>query len=105
MRNLLRFLAFIIIAACAVGILYFWRTTSPAVSAAVPHGSPANSVLATIDQEFTSLVGNVLPSVVSINAIPANMVGPDANVLRSLLGAGPGVPPPSQLGSDEVGTG
>jgi serine protease Do len=53
-------------------------------------------------REFTSLVGNVLPSVVSINAIPANPVDPRANLLQSLLGAGPGIAPPPQLGSGAI---
>ena len=102
MRNLLRFLVFVAAAACSVGALYFWRTV-------VPNGpAPANTLpaaqgrLAEMDREFTSLVGNVLPSVVSISAIPATPADPRANLLQSLLGAGPGTAPPPQLGSGAI---
>ncbi len=105
MRNLLRFLAFIVVAFGAVVSLYLWRTSPPVLPSAGAAEEPARSTLAAIDLEFTSLVGKVLPSVVSINAIPAEMVAPDANVLRSLMGAGPGIRPPSQLGSGAIVSG
>ena len=108
MRNLLRFLVFVIVAACAVGILFLWRTAVPtpveATSPASPAGppSPGSPVLTQIDREFTALIGNVLPSVVSINALPAQTVDPRANYLRQFLGAGPGVRPSAQQGSGAI---
>jgi S1-C subfamily serine protease len=102
MRNLLRFLVFVTAAACAVGALYFWKTVAPASSVSSPVLPASHGRLAEIDREFTSLVGNVLPSVVSINAIPAEAMDPRANLLRSLLGTGPGAKPPGQLGSGAI---
>jgi len=102
MRNLLRFLVFVAAAACAVGFLYFWKMVAPpgqAPPAAVQ--PPAQGRLGEMDREFTSLVGNVLPSVVSISAIPAETIDPRANLLRGLLGAGPGTLPP-QLGAGAI---
>ena len=99
MRNLLRFLVFVACAACAVGALYFWKTVVPTGTA--PATAPPGR-LAEMDREFTSLVGNVLPSVVSINAIPAEPADPRTNLLRSLLGAGPGTRPPDQLASGAI---
>ena len=100
MRNLLRFLAFVVVAASAVAALYFWKTRSQAVAPQPP--PPEHRLLAEIDQEFTSLVGSVLPSVVSINAIPRDTVDPGASLLDRLLGAGPGVRPPPQFGSGAI---
>jgi serine protease Do len=101
-RNVLRFLVFVAVAACAVGVVYLWKTAAPAPAAqvaATAHRPPTR--LAEMDREFTELVENVLPSVVSINAIPADAVDPRANLLRSLLGAGPGGPQPD-LGSGAI---
>ena len=99
MKNLLRFLVFVAATACAVGALYLWKTVFPATSLSMPSVPPGR--LAEMDQEFTSLVGNVLPSVVSITAIPADAIDPRANLLRGLLGAGAGTLPP-QLGAGAI---
>ena len=100
MRNVLRFLVFVAVAACAVGGIYLWKTAAPAAAAAMAQPQPPTR-LAEMDREFTSLVENVLPSVVSINAIPADAIDPRANLLRSLLGAGPGKTQPD-LGSGSI---
>lgn len=94
MRNALRFLAFVAAAAAAVGMVYFWKVT--------PAPAPPSSPLAELDNAFTSLVGNVLPSVVSINAIPAGSADPGETLLRRLLGAGPGATPQPELGSGAI---
>lgn len=100
MRNLLRFLVFVAAVACAVAALYFWKTRGQ--PATIPQVPAPHSLLAEIDHEFTSLVGNVLPSVVSINAIPPDRVAPGASLLNHLLGAGPGSRPPAQFGSGAI---
>jgi S1-C subfamily serine protease len=102
MRNLLRFLVFVAAAAATVGVVFLWKTSRPASPPAAPESAVSPRYLAEIDKEFTTLVGRVLPSVVSINAIPANATDPRTAVLRSLLGAGPGVQPPPQLGSGAI---
>lgn len=98
MRNLLRFLVFVAVAAATVGLVFLWKTSVSPPPA--PESAVSSRYLAEIDKEFTALVGRVLPSVVSINAIPANATDPRTAVLRSLLGAGPGVQP--QLGSGAI---
>jgi len=101
MRNLLRFLAFVAVVAIAVGVLFLWKSSSaPAAVPATGSDREKTSRLDELDREFTSLVGTVLPSVVSINAIPANAADPRAALLRNLLGAGPGASP--QLGSGAI---
>ncbi|MFA7344864.1 MAG: trypsin-like peptidase domain-containing protein [Terrimicrobiaceae bacterium] len=105
MRNFLRFLLFVAAAACAVGIIYLWKTAAPAPvteEKSPPTQARPAARLAEMDREFTSLVANVLPSVVSINAIPADSLDPRKNLLRGLLGAGPGARPPAQLGSGAI---
>jgi len=101
MRNILRFLGFVAVAAIAVGVLFLWKSAS--VGPAPPFASVPTVRLAELDREFTALVGRVLPSVVSINAIPAGAADdPRAALLRNLLGAAPGAPPPPQLGSGAI---
>lgn len=95
MRNLLTFLAFVAVSAAFVAALFLWKSTP----GAAPAGKP---LLEQIDQEFTSLVGQVLPSVVSINAIPAAEVDPRASLLRRLLGASPEGGQPPDLGSGAI---
>jgi len=102
MRNLLRFLVFVAVAAATVGVVFLWKTSQPSSPPTAPESAVSSPYLAEIDKEFTTLVGRVLPSVVSINAIPANAPDPRTAVLRSLLGAGPGVHPPPQLGSGAI---
>jgi len=99
----LRFLVFVVVTAAAVAGVYFWRGTSSA-----PTGAASTSIesklpgLAALDREFTTLVNSVVPSVVSINAIPAEAVDPRANLLRQLLNMGPGGKPETQLGSGAI---
>ncbi len=103
MRNLLRFLVFVVVVACAVGVLYLWKTAAPVAplpGASSQSASPSR--LAEMDREFTELVGKILPSVVSIDAIPAEAVDPRANLLRRLFGAPPGANIPPQLGSGAI---
>lgn len=102
MGNLLRFLVFVTVAACAVGILYLWKTTSSTPPAPPSVPAKTRSLLAESDREFTTLVGNVLPSVVSIDAIPADMVDPRSALLRRILGATPGSPAQAELGSGAI---
>ncbi|MEI6279493.1 MAG: trypsin-like peptidase domain-containing protein [Verrucomicrobiae bacterium] len=94
MRNLLKFLVFVVLAAAVVGGLFFWKN-SAWKGPRIP-----TSALAESDREFTALVGRILPSVVSLNAMPANAANPQAELLRNLLGAGPGAQP--QLGSGVI---
>lgn len=99
MGNVLRFIAFVAASAAAVGGIYYWKTASVPAPASPP---AVGRVLGEMDREFTSLVGNVLPSVVSINAIPAQSADPGVNLLRSLLGAAPGAAQTPQLGSGAI---
>jgi serine protease Do len=96
MRNLLRFLAFILLAALAVGGVFVWKSCA----SAVPPPRTRSPLLAGIDREFTSLVGDVLPSVVSINAIPPGPADPQAAFLQRLLGSDSAKQP--QLGSGVI---
>lgn len=102
MGNLLRFLVFVAVVACAVGVLYLWKTTAAPSPLAVPVPQKNLSTLAESDREFTTLVGNVLPSVVSIEAISASGADPRAELMRRMFGEGPGVQPRSQLGSGAI---
>jgi serine protease Do len=87
MKSLLRFLAFVVVAAVVVGALYFWKNGRPA-SWGLPSSivSAKRPVLAALDAEFTALVNDVLPSVVSIEAIPADTADPRLEMLRLLFG-------------------
>ena len=103
MRNILRFLGFVVVTAIAVGALFLWRSGSVTPAPTPGSGSASTARLSELDREFTSLVGRVLPSVVSINAIPVNAAeDPRAALLRSLLGSAPGITPPPQLGSGAI---
>ena len=92
MKSLLRFLAFVLVAAAGVGALYFWKNGRPAPAAAHPPSivSAKRPVLAALDAEFTALVNDVLPSVVSIEAIPADTTDPRLEMLRLLFGGDTG---------------
>jgi serine protease Do len=82
MKSLLRFLGFVVLSAALVAAVYFWRKANP------PQGNaPPLPSLAALDEEFTSLVAQVLPSVVSINALPATVTDPRALLLRRMMGA------------------
>lgn len=98
MRSVLQFLVFVLVAAGAVTLLYLWRSLETERDA---RGTASFAGLQVIDREFTSLVEKVLPSVVSINAIPANTTNPRLLLLQKLLGAQPGNPPP-ELGSGVI---
>ncbi|MFA7234289.1 MAG: trypsin-like peptidase domain-containing protein [Terrimicrobiaceae bacterium] len=102
MRDLLRFLVFVAVAACVVAGLYLWKSLAPATSVPVDASPVPPGRLAEMEREFTSLVENVLPSVVSINALPADAIDPRTALLRRLIGAGPGARPPAQLGSGAI---
>jgi S1-C subfamily serine protease len=96
MKSLLRFLLFVVIAAAAVGGLYLWKNArSKPVDETTVSIAPSNrSLLIALDREFTTLVDQVLPSVVSIEAIPADTVDPRLQMLRLLFGGNePGARP------------
>ena len=98
MKSILRFLLFVSILAAAVAVLYIWRNGKVTPSEA----EPKLPGLAALDKEFTSLVASVVPSVVSINAIPVNPIDPRTNPLQLLLGGAPGEQPPPELGSGAI---
>jgi len=83
MKSLIRFL-FFILAVAAILILFIQMRDG----SQKPDGGV--SYLAALDAEFTSLVARTLPSVVSIDAIPADTNDPRLRIMRKLLGAGPG---------------
>jgi len=97
----LRFLVFVVLTVAGVAGIYLWRNATPTSSAPVAVESKLPG-LAVLDREFTTLVRSVVPSVVSINAIPAKAVDPQANFLRQLLNMGPGGKPETQLGSGAI---
>ena len=88
MKSLLRFLAFVLVAAAGVGALYFWKNGRPAPTAGHPASvvSAKRPVLAALDGSSPALVNQVLPSVVSIEAIPADTTDPRFEMLRLLFG-------------------
>lgn len=87
MRSLLRFLVFVVIVGAAVGALYFWKSAQPASD--VQNRLP---MLTALDGEFTNLVAQVLPSVVSIESIPPDAGNRQYQLLRMWLGGGSGMP-------------
>lgn len=100
MGNVLRFLGFVAVVACAVGIIYLWKTSAPVPPSPGTQPGPIqpSNRLAEMDREFTELVAKTLPSVVSIKAIPAEAIDPRTNFLRSLFEASPS----PQLGSGAI---
>jgi len=82
MKSLLRFLGFVAFAAVVVAAIYFWRQSHPLT---IPSSSLPS--LTALDREFTSLVAQVLPSVVSINALPISAANPRALLLQRMMGA------------------
>src|SRR4030095_9750574 len=87
MKSLLRFLLFVLISAAAVGSVYIWKQTRPnGLGEADDQMTARSSLLSKLDREFTALVSRVLPSVVSIEAIPADSVDPRVQMLRFLFG-------------------
>lgn len=81
MKSLLSFLGFVVFAAAVVTGIYFWRQAHPLT---IPESSLPS--LTALDREFTSLVAHVLPSVVSINALPASATNPRELMLRRMMG-------------------
>lgn len=98
MKSILRFLLFVFVLVAAVAGLYIWRN-GPADGGS---GGPRLPRLAALDREFTTLVASVVPSVVSINAIPARSIDPRANPVQLLLEGAPGVDAPPELGSGAI---
>ncbi|MFZ0709645.1 MAG: trypsin-like peptidase domain-containing protein [Terrimicrobiaceae bacterium] len=88
MKSLLRFLVFALIVAAVVAGVYFWKNARPkAVETTSPSNAAANrSILTALDREFTTLVNQVLPSVVSIEAVPGDTIDPRIQMLRLLFG-------------------
>ena len=82
MKSLLRFLLFVLVIGMAVAILYLSRNGRPPVAASAP------DLLTAMDREFTTLVSQVLPSVVSIDVNPAGAENPRRSLLQMLLGGG-----------------
>ena len=96
MKSLLRFLIFVVIAAVAVGGLYLWKNArSKPLADTMDSAAPGSrSLLTALDREFTTLVNQVLPSVVSIEAVPADTADPRLQMLRLLFGGNePGARP------------
>ena len=96
MKSLLRFLIFVVIAAAAVGGLYLWKNarSKPLADTTDSAAPGSRSLLTALDREFTTLVNQVLPSVVSIEAIPADTADPRLQMLRLLFGGNePGARP------------
>lgn len=105
MKSLLKFLVFVAVISAAVGFLYLWRSAAPPsseVSESSPQQAPRFENLAAIDREFTQLVGSVVPSVVSIHAVPPEAVDPQARILRSLFGGSGSSSASPQLGAGAI---
>ena len=99
MRSLLRFLLFVVVAGAIVGALYFWKSTQPA---APVDASGRRPMLTALDREFTTLIADVLPSVVSIEAVTPNTVNPKVQLLNLLLGRGQQNANPATSGSGVI---
>jgi serine protease Do len=82
MKSLLSFLGFVVLSAALVAGVYFWRQTHPQP----PEATSGVPSLVALDREFTSLVNQVLPAVVSINAIPVSAIHPRALFLQRMTG-------------------
>ena len=102
MRSLLRFLIFAGIVALAVGIFYLGRrmASSEAPSRAAIHSKLP--MLTALDGEITSLVGSVLPSVVSISARVDNPALEGLLQLRQMVGLNDIGAPQPELGSGAI---
>ncbi len=81
MKSLLSFVGFVVFAALVVAGFYFWRQAHP-----LPVPASHLPSLTALDQEFTSLVAEVLPSVVSINALPVSATNPRELMVRRMMG-------------------
>lgn len=98
MRSLFRFALF----AGALAVLLvgagLWRGKTGSAEASTPLST---ALLEEADRQFTALVASVLPSVVSLDALPAAAVDPRAQLFEMLLGLPPRQAPP-QLGSGVI---
>ncbi|MEX1118319.1 MAG: trypsin-like peptidase domain-containing protein [Terrimicrobiaceae bacterium] len=104
MKSVLRFVFFVALLAVGLALVYWLRVGKPSVQAGTaptPSETSPRSTLETRDREFTDLVASVLPSVVSIDAIPADAVDPNVQRLKMLFG-GQAAASPSQLGSGVI---
>jgi len=100
-KSLLRFAGFALLLGSCVAAVSFWHDKrSPA--APPTEALPKLPILSALDEEFTSLVATILPSVVSINVIPVDAINPREKMLRQLLGLGAGAQTPPQLGSGAI---
>jgi S1-C subfamily serine protease len=86
MRSVLRFLLFVLLTAMALSILYLWTMVHQRGAPADTSPSSNHLLLNTLDREFTSMVAGVLPSVVSIDAVPADAGNPRLKLMRMMLG-------------------
>ena len=107
MKSLLRFLSLALVLAAVLSALAIWRGQAQPQSVP-PTKSPQSTaedtrknLLLAQDEEFTELVASVLPSVVSIDAFPADAVDPGLQALRLLMGASPEAIP-TQLGAGAI---
>jgi serine protease Do len=95
-KSLFRFAVFLVLAVGVVAALWLGRGMHERRAA-----RDTGALIEAMDLEFTDLVAAVLPSVVSIDAIPADTVDPQARALSLMLGIRPGQVLP-QLGSGVV---
>ncbi len=103
MRSLLRFLIFVGAVALGVGIFYLGRRGAEKQTAAAhPEIRARLPMLTALDGEITSLVGRVLPSVVSISARRENPALDTLMRLRQMAGFGEAGGPQPELGSGAI---
>jgi len=74
MKSLFRFLVFACVLATGVAVLFIWRMQPPV---ALPQSSLS---LEALDREFTRVIAETIPSVVSITALPAGVSDPLARM-------------------------
>ncbi|GAB4180175.1 MAG: hypothetical protein Fur0032_21040 [Terrimicrobiaceae bacterium] len=98
MRSLFRFFLVAVLLAAFLAAMAYWRgwQSRQSSTSAGPSGT-----LAAMDEEFVNLVASALPSVVSIDALPADAVDPRMRALRLLMGGQQGEVP-AQLGAGAV---
>jgi S1-C subfamily serine protease len=101
MRSLLRFLIFAGIVAIGVGLFYLGQRGAEKQSARVEMSGKL-PMLSALDGEITSLVGRVLPSVVSISARMENPIVERLMRMRQIVGLNDAGAPQPELGSGAV---
>jgi len=102
MRSLLRFLAFAAVVALGVGTFYLGRRGAEKQAVARVQLGTKMPVLTALDGEITSLVGSILPSVVSISARMENPALESLMRLRQMAGLGSAEGPQPELGSGAI---